>query len=61
MKKKIPIARNLSDRESRDWWAAMDAIARRVPRLSTEQKPFPRSASANASRKPSGSRSRTAR
>lgn len=40
MSKKIPIARNLSDRKSREWWSAIDELASKAPRLDLERKPF---------------------
>lgn len=40
MSKKIPIARNLSDQKSREWWSAIDELASKAPRLELERKPF---------------------
>ena len=43
MSEKITISRNLSDRKSREWWAAIDEIASHAPTLELERKPFGRS------------------
>lgn len=56
MSEKIPIARNLSDRKSREWWAAIDEIARRVPKLELEQTPFGQSTLPASRQKPSSSK-----
>jgi len=38
--KKIPIARNLSDRKSREWWAAIDELASKAPQIESARRPF---------------------
>ena len=45
MSEKIVISRNLSDRKSREWWAAIDEMATRAPKLELKRTPFGRSAS----------------
>jgi hypothetical protein len=44
LSKKIPIARNLSDAESREWWAAIDELAAKAPKLGSNRQPFRQSA-----------------
>lgn len=36
------LVRNLSDKESREWWNAIEAAARSAPKLELERKPFPK-------------------
>jgi len=40
MNKKPPIARNLSDRKSREWWAAIDELASKAPQIERGRRPF---------------------
>jgi len=56
MSEKIPIARNLSDRKSREWWAAIDEIALRAPKLELKRTHFGQSTLPASRPKPSSSR-----
>lgn len=40
MTKKILISRNLSDRKSREWWAAIDELAAKAPQIGSSRQPF---------------------
>ena len=56
MNEKIPIARNLSDRKSREWWAAIDEIASRAPKLELKRTPFGNATLPASRPKPSSSK-----
>ncbi len=38
------LVRNLSDKQSREWWTAIEAAARTAPKLDSERRPFPKAA-----------------
>ncbi len=61
MSKKITIARNMSDPKSREWWDAIDELARNAPKLELQRKPFGQTAPPTPREKPSSSKSSRSR
>lgn len=46
------LVRNLSDKESREWWNAIETAARNAPKLDVERKPFPKAPERKADQPP---------